>query len=339
VEQGARVSDMQTVSQLDPDTAESETTTISGETYMSGSNVSFLKSTSSVVDDILVRYSSSAESPNVVDPIYEEEWNSLERLNIGSIDIDQYSQTALIDEILHHALNGDSTRQVVTANAQFYVLAQKSRRFRCCLSRAEYICADGMPIVWACNSLYGGRVRRIAGVNLIEKLCHYGSAHNLRVFLLGGRPGTGDITADVLKKRYPGIQIAGVSCPPYGFERRDDSLQVVLEEITAARAHILFVGLGAPKQEFFINNYVRSTRVPLAIGIGGSFELLSGKLQRAPQWMQSSGLEWAYRLSQEPARLWKRYLIGNTEFIWHCAIAKLASLTRRENSLIVESPE
>ena len=98
------------------------------------------------------------------------EWSAPQRLDIGSIAVDQYSETALVDEVLHHALFGRTARQLVTANAQFYVLAQKSRRFRECLHDADYICADGMPIVWACNSLYGGRVRRIAGVALIEEL-------------------------------------------------------------------------------------------------------------------------------------------------------------------------
>jgi len=258
------------------------------------------------------------------------EWAPFERLDIGSIAVDGYSETALVDEILHHALFRDTTCQLVTANAQFYVLAQKSRRFRECLRDADYICADGMPVVWACNSLYGGRVRRIAGVSLIEKLCHRGSAHRLRVFLLGGRPGAADSTAQVLKRRHPGIQVAGVSCPPFGFEKREDSLQEVLDQIVAAKPHVLFVGLGAPKQEFLIHDHIRSLRVPLAIGIGGSFEILSGKLRRAPVWMQSSGLEWAFRLSQEPSRLWQRYLIGNSEFLWHVAKAKLTSVFQRK---------
>jgi N-acetylglucosaminyldiphosphoundecaprenol N-acetyl-beta-D-mannosaminyltransferase len=309
------------------------------ENHVARNSPGFLNATSAVVENILGRYSSKLTSVKESDAISEEEWEILDRVNIGSIDIDQYSQTALIDEILHHALCGDTTRQVVTANAQFYVLAQKSRRFRNCLSNAEYICADGMPIVWACNSLYGRHVPRIAGVNLIEKICQYGAAHRLRVFLLGGREGAGDRTAEILKSRYPGIRIAGVSCPPLGFEKRDDSLEAVLNEITAAKAHILFVGLGAPKQELFIDNHVRATRVPLAIGIGGSFELLSGRLQRAPQWMQSCGLEWVFRLSQEPARLWRRYLIGNAEFIWHIGRAKLASITQRETASIEWSPE
>lgn len=263
------------------------------------------------------------------------DWTPVDRLDIGAIAVDQYSETALVDEILHHCLFGDTTRQLVTANAQFYVLAQKSRRFRECLRDADYICADGMPIVWACNSLYGGSVRRIAGVSLIDRLCHRGSTHRLRVFLLGGKPEAANATAQLLKRRYPGIQIAGVCCPPYGFERRDESLQEILDQVAAAEPHVLFVGLGAPKQEFLIHRYIRPLRVPLAIGIGGSFDILSGKLKRAPSWMQSSGLEWAYRLSQEPARLWQRYLIGNSQFLWHIAKARLTRISRSANSMTV----
>ena len=267
------------------------------------------------------------------------EWEPMHRVDIGSIAVGEYSQTALVDEVLHHALSGDTTRQIVTANAQFYVLAQKSRRFRECLRGADYICADGMPIVWACNSLFGGRVRRIAGVSLIERLCQRGAAHQLCVFLLGGRPGAASATAETLRRRHPGLRIAGVSCPPFGFERRDTTLQQVLDHIAAAEPHVLFVGLGAPKQEFFIDQHIRSLRVPLAIGIGGSFEILSGRLKRAPLWMQSSGLEWAYRFSQEPGRLWQRYLIGNSEFLWNIAKAKLTSSSRREDDYIFGQPK
>jgi N-acetylglucosaminyldiphosphoundecaprenol N-acetyl-beta-D-mannosaminyltransferase len=267
------------------------------------------------------------------------EWSAPQRLDIGSIAVDQYSETALVDEVLHHALFGRTARQLVTANAQFYVLAQKSRRFRECLHDADYICADGMPIVWACNSLYGGRVRRIAGVALIEELCQRGAAHKLRVFLLGGKPGAATATAGILKKRRPGIQIAGVCCPEYGFERREDSLQKVLDQIAAAKPNVLFVGLGAPKQEFLIHHHIRPLRVPLAIGIGGSFEILSGRLKRAPIWMQKSGLEWAYRLSQEPSRLWQRYLIGNAEFLWHIVKARLAGAPQTEDEILFGPPK
>jgi len=238
------------------------------------------------------------------------------RVNIGGVAIDTYSQAALIDEAIDHALHSNSTRQVVTVNAQFYVLAQKHRRFRECLRKADYICADGMPIVWACNTLSGEHVPRIAGVDLIEKLCERGAVNGLRVFFLGGRPEAANATARLLSQRYPGLEIAGVNCPAFGFEKQTGSLQAVLDQITLARPHILFVGLGAPKQELFIQDHIRLLNVPLAVGIGGSFEILSGILGRAPVWMQSCGLEWAFRLWQEPRRLAKRYLIGNIEFLW-----------------------
>jgi N-acetylglucosaminyldiphosphoundecaprenol N-acetyl-beta-D-mannosaminyltransferase len=241
------------------------------------------------------------------------------RIHIGSIAIDRHTQDAFVDEMLQHAFSSTVTRQVVTVNAQFYVLAEKSRRFRECLRAADYLCADGMPIVWACHASGEARVPRIAGIDLVEKLCEGGAPSKLRIFFLGGRPETASLTGQILKRRYPGIQIVGVSCPPFGFERRSDSLKEVLDHIKSANPHVLFAGLGAPKQEMLIHEHIRPLGVPLAIGIGGSFEILSGQLNRAPVWMRSSGLEWAYRLSQEPKRLWRRYLIGNTEFVWHFA--------------------
>ncbi len=241
------------------------------------------------------------------------------RMSIGHVGIDTYSESALVEEVLEHAVYGSSTRQIVTVNAQLYVLAEKSRRFRECLKTADYLCADGMPIVWACTTFGGRRVPRIAGVDLIEHLCQCGAARGLSVFLLGGRPETASVTARRLSRQYPGLKIAGVSCPELGFEKCEETLSPVLEQIAKARPHILFVGLGAPKQEFFIDEHIRPLKVPIAVGIGGSFEILSGSIERAPKWMQSSGLEWAFRLHQEPRRLWKRYLIGNAEFLWSVA--------------------
>jgi N-acetylglucosaminyldiphosphoundecaprenol N-acetyl-beta-D-mannosaminyltransferase len=240
----------------------------------------------------------------------------LSRISIGTIGIDTYSKSALLNGVLDHALHGLSTHLIATVNAQFYVLADKSLRFRQCIERAEYICADGMPIVWACKAFAGRHVPRIAGVDLIEDICRQGAPFGLRVFLLGGKPGMALRAAATLRRRYPGIQIVGVSCPELGFETSESALNAVLTDVSQAKPHVLFVGLGAPKQEFFCDQYIRPLNVPVAVGIGGSFEILSGSLARAPQWMQLGGLEWAFRLSQEPGRLWKRYLIGNAQFLW-----------------------
>jgi N-acetylglucosaminyldiphosphoundecaprenol N-acetyl-beta-D-mannosaminyltransferase len=250
----------------------------------------------------------------VLDPVLE-----VSRINLGSLGIDTYTETALVDHVLDHAFNGKQTRQIVTANAQFYVLAAKNKKFRSCLETAEYICADGMPIVWACERFMGTRVPRITGVDFIGLLCRRGARDGLRVYLLGGRPGTANATALRLKEMYPGVVIAGVDCPDWGFETSETTLRPVLQRIAAAKPHLLLAGLGAPKQEFFIHDHVRPLKVPVAIGIGGSFEILSGSLQRAPVWVQTSGMEWAYRLSREPRRLWKRYLVGNAMFLWDVA--------------------
>jgi N-acetylglucosaminyldiphosphoundecaprenol N-acetyl-beta-D-mannosaminyltransferase len=164
-------------------------------------------------------------------------------------------------------------------------------------------------------------------VDLIERLCQRGAPQGLRVFFLGGKPETANLTGQILRRRYPGIKIVGVSCPPFGFERSGGCLPEVLDQIAAAKPHVLFAGLGAPKQEFLIHEHIRALKVPLAIGIGGSFEILSGQLNRAPAWMRSNGLEWGYRLCQEPNRLWRRYLVGNTEFLWHVAKWRAQHLT------------
>jgi N-acetylglucosaminyldiphosphoundecaprenol N-acetyl-beta-D-mannosaminyltransferase len=249
----------------------------------------------------------SAESPLLLRP---------SRMSLGNIDIDTYSEPAFTREILDHVKHGTSTRQIVTVNAQFYVLAEKSSAFRNCLHRAEYLCADGMPIVWICKTFGGKVVPRIAGVDLIGDLCREGAPHGLRVFLLGGRPGTAASTATLLERKYPGISISGVVCPKWGFEQDPSTLEELLDLIDRAKPDILFLALGAPRQELFIDRHIRPLGVPIAVGIGGSFEILSGQAPRAPEWMRSKGLEWFYRFVHEPGRLWKRYLIGNAEFVW-----------------------
>jgi N-acetylglucosaminyldiphosphoundecaprenol N-acetyl-beta-D-mannosaminyltransferase len=240
----------------------------------------------------------------------------LERASLGHVEIDTFRESELVEEVLDHAFHGRETRQIVTVNAQFYVLAENNPAFRACLQRAEYHCADGVSIVWACKKFGRRNVPRIAGVDLVTTLCSRGAEGGLRVFLLGGRPGTAADTANLLKKNYPGIVIAGVECPPWGFHKDPGKLQATLAQIESARPHVLFLALGAPKQELFIDEHVRKLGIPLAVGIGGSFEILSGATRRAPRWIQRVGFEWAFRMMQEPGRLWKRYLFGNVEFLW-----------------------
>ncbi|RRA48247.1 WecB/TagA/CpsF family glycosyltransferase [Acidipila sp. EB88] len=240
----------------------------------------------------------------------------MERVAIGHISVDSYASDALVASLLEKAFTSERTHLVATINAQFYVLSSRETPFRECLRRAEFLCADGISIALAARWLSNQSIQRTPGVDLIGRLCKAGAAQGLRVFFLGGKPGSADATAHILKAENPGLHVAGVCCPAFGFERDPEQLQSVLSEIKAAQPHIVFVGLGAPKQEHFIDEYLRFLRVPVAVGVGGSFEMLSGQLRRAPLWLQSIGMEWFFRFAQEPRRLWRRYCIGNAEFLW-----------------------
>ena len=122
--------------------------------------------------------------------------------------------------------------------------------------------------------------------------------------------------AEVLREKYPAVRICGTYCPAYGFEKNEQENKKIVTMIRDARPDILFVGLGAPKQEKWIHQYKDSCEVPVSIGIGISFEYISGIVKRAPKWMQQRGLEWFWRLLHEPKRLWRRYLINDIEFFW-----------------------
>lgn len=238
------------------------------------------------------------------------------RVSIGLFDIDTYPPNELTDRLVFNSLTSDVTRHVVTANAQFYVMAERSRRFRACLERAEYVCADGFSIQLACKWLAKNNVARCPGVDLVRDLCREGASHGLRVYFLGGAPGSAEDTARILSADYPGLEVVGVDCPPLDFEKHPETLHPVLSRLAHARPQVVFVGLGAPKQEYFIDEHVRPLRVPVAVGVGGAFEIISGRVPRAPEWIRQIGMEWFYRLLREPKRLWRRYLIGNLEFLF-----------------------
>jgi len=172
---------------------------------------------------------------------------------------------------------------------------------------------DGISLLIAAR-LYGRSLQqRIAGVDIFKLLCGLAAEADLQVFLLGGRPGSAELAAAALKADYPTLR-SSTYCPPLGFEQSADGLKRTADAITAARPNILFVALGAPKQEFWIYEHGLQLSVPVCIGVGGSFEIVGGIVPRAPLWTQNIGCEWLYRLWREPRRMWRRYLIGNLEF-------------------------
>lgn len=238
------------------------------------------------------------------------------RVNICGTGVDRYSFDEVVEIIIQHALTSSNPEYVVTPNAHHILMLQKDRDFQKIYHGAFLSVPDGVPLLWAARFLGTPLRGRVNGTDLFERLCAVASEMDLKVFLLGGRPGAAEKAKDTLKSRYPGLKIVGTYCPPYGFESDAEELARINSRIQAAAPHILFVGLGAPKQEKWIYANYQTSGVPISVGIGVSFELVSDMVRRAPVVMQKMGLEWLFRLLVEPRRLWQRYIIGNPLFIW-----------------------
>lgn len=237
------------------------------------------------------------------------------RVNICGTWIDPYSFDQVVDRIVRHASQHCAPAYVVTPNAHHIITLQHDQAFQEIYQKAFLVVPDGVPLLWAANFLQTPLAGRVNGTDLFERLCAVAPQHRLKVFLLGGRPGAAEQARKVLQARHPDLQIVGTDCPPYGFEADPEALERISTRIQQAAPDILFVGLGAPKQEKWIYAHHEELGVPISIGIGVSFELVANMVQRAPVLLQKAGLEWLFRLVMEPTRLWKRYILGNPLFV------------------------
>jgi N-acetylglucosaminyldiphosphoundecaprenol N-acetyl-beta-D-mannosaminyltransferase len=247
-------------------------------------------------------------------------------IRLAGVRIDTVDLKSVVARIIDYVVEGTGSGYVVTPNAQHVVLHQKDSRFREIYENAFLVVPDGVPLLWAARLLGLRLSGRVNGTDLFEALCAEAAERELRVFFLGGREGAAIAAADRLRARHPSLKVCGLYCPPFGFESDPDQESRIVEQINAAQPHVLFVGLGAPKQEYWMYAHRNLLRVPMSLGIGVSFEFVGGLVKRAPLWMQRSGLEWLFRLFAEPKRLWRRYVLGNTHF---CALVVREFLSLR----------
>jgi N-acetylglucosaminyldiphosphoundecaprenol N-acetyl-beta-D-mannosaminyltransferase len=201
-------------------------------------------------------------------------------------------------------------------NVAKIVNIQKNHGLRAGLEQADLVLADGMPIVWLSRMLGNPLPERITGIDMMLELIKQADKKHYRVYFLGAEKGVLDKVMEVVQKKYPRLCIAGYKDGYFS----EDQEQNVAEDIKNSRADILFVGISSPKKEIFLGKWRNYIDVPICHGVGGSFDVLAGVTKRAPVWMQKSGLEWLYRLIQEPGRMWKRYLYTNIIFIKLCAV-------------------
>jgi len=180
--------------------------------------------------------------------------------------------------------------------------------------RADLRVADGMPLVWASRLQGTPLPERVSGSNLIEPIARACAERGLRVFLLGGAPGVVERTREAMRETIPDLEIADVYCPPFGFDSDDAELARIARTVRESRADLVFVALSFPKGERLIERLRPELPDAWWIGVGISFSFVSGDVRRAPVWMQKSGTEWLFRLSQEPGRLARRYLVEDLPF-------------------------
>src|ERR1700691_3732939 len=240
----------------------------------------------------------------------------MERISIDKVLLDPVTMSEAVARI--STMLGESRERaahVVTMNAQFVEMAHQETRFADVLRRADLSVADGLSLVWASRCLGQFVPERVAGADLMVRLCETAAANGKTVYFLGGSPGAASCAAKRLSKDLPELAVVGVDCPPKGFLDNPDECTRVAGRIESAKPDLLFVGLGAPKQEYWIERYAYLP-AKVMMGIGGSFEFIAGFRKRAPLLVQRIGFEWLWRLCMEPRRLWKRYLVGNSIFLF-----------------------
>jgi N-acetylglucosaminyldiphosphoundecaprenol N-acetyl-beta-D-mannosaminyltransferase len=235
------------------------------------------------------------------------------RVAIRGIEFDPISEEAAVSAAIGGLEQGRGG-WIVTVNLENLRLASRSAQTRGLVSQADLVVADGQPLIWAARIQGTPLPARVAGSNLIWSLSAAAAGAGRSIFLLGGEPGAAEAAALALRARSPELSVAGVSCPPHGFERDVAERERIAREVSAAKPDVVFVGLGFPKQEQLIQELRSHLPGAWFVGVGISISFAAGYVRRAPGWMQSLGLEWAHRLRQEPRRLASRYLVHGPPF-------------------------
>lgn len=234
----------------------------------------------------------------------------MERIKILDTFIDNLSMEETVEEVDEYVKNGIPLH-LMGVNADKINELNRNERLKNIVNGCGIINADGASVVWASRKLKKPVKERVAGIDLMDRLLALAEKRKYSIYLLGAKQEVVEQTVKVIADKYPGLKIAGFR---NGYFSRKDWDEVA-QELRSSGAQIIFVGITSPLKEYLVE-YLQEKDVPgVFMGVGGSFDVISGNIPRAPMWMQKAGLEWLFRVLQEPGRLWKRYLIGNTRFI------------------------
>ncbi len=215
------------------------------------------------------------------------------------------------------------TQAVVSCHAVHALMTfSGDQELRAIANTFEMITPDGQPVRWALNLLHGSHLKdRVYGPELTLRLCQAAEQRKVPIYLYGGSPTVVEQLVQNLSSKFPELKIAGYESPPYR-ELSDEEVGEVCSRVNSSGAGLVFIGLGCPKQDLFANR-IREQVNAVQVCVGAAFDFHAGAKSIAPSWMQKTGLEWLYRLVAEPRRLWKRYLVTNSLFLWKLSLSLL----------------
>ena len=232
-------------------------------------------------------------------------------VSVLGVRVSGIHKAGLLQLVQEWAIQG-KLRTLVYVNAYCLNTACTDVQYRNILNQADLVYPDGMGVVWAGRWLNGARLEKLAGWVWLPDVCKLAVAQNWGIYLLGGKLGIADQAAEIIKNRYPGLRILGAAD---GYFIRKSEAEV-LHEITTLKPQILFVGMGAPRQEKWCALHRTAICAPIVWAVGALFDTVTGIEPLAPPWFNTLGLEWLWRLLRDPRGKWRRYLIGNPLFLW-----------------------
>ena len=234
------------------------------------------------------------------------------RMRFMNTEVDNLTMSEALQAI-DELIKADDCSYVVTPNVDHIVQLETNKELQDVYANASLILTDGKPLIWI-SKMYKTPIKeKISGSDLFPLLCEMAGKKGYKMFFLGAAEGVAAKAASNLMKRYEGLDVVGTYSPPFGFENDEEEMNKIKDMIHTAKPHILIVGLGCPKQEKFMYHHCRELGVPVSLGLGASLDFEAGNVKRAPKWMADHGLEWLFRITQDPKRMAKRYLIDDVK--------------------------
>lgn len=238
------------------------------------------------------------------------------RIEVLGVGIDAVTM-AQVGHAFGQMIESSRPHLVFNVNVDICMQARRDAELAAILHAADLVLVDGTPMVWAARLLGTPLPERVSGSDFLPWFCGIAAESGYRLFFLGAGPGVAQRAKEAVEELLPDLSIVGTYSPPYGFEHNDEENRRIVELVRRASPDVLFVAFGAPKEQKWLYRFRDDLGVPVAMGVGSSFDYLAGRLKRAPRWIQALGLEWIYRLAQEPKRLWRRYLLSDPPFIFY----------------------